>query len=122
MTDTKTYPTLAERVKYWSDHLPSDVLLASDAAIYVWGRDGWDTPQWPYVKLFAWQDGGQIVVASDYEGDATIERFTDAMAASAWLDRHAHDGWSLGYGIPTDFDPENPDDMHRGPYVPALMP
>lgn len=118
MTTTDTRPSLAQRLAHWGNSLPS-----KPAIITVWGRDGWDTPQWPYVKLYAWRTADGFHAATNYEGDTNQHTFTTAADAAAWLDQHAHDGWALGYATPTHpapFNAAQPDDMHRGPYIPAL--
>jgi hypothetical protein len=117
--NTKTEATKAARVAAWVESLPVEPKEQA-----LWGRDGWDTPEWPYARFYAWRDGNAVCVASNFEGDVTKARFEGASAgdsASSWIDENAHFGWGRGYATPQGFDAASPAEEHTGPFVWALI-
>jgi hypothetical protein len=116
---TMTEATRAARVAAWVEGLP--VKPCEQA---LWGRDGWDTPEWPYARFYAWREGDAVCVASNFEGDVTKARFAGVDAgerAAAWVDENVHFGWGRGYATPKGFDAADPAEAHTGPFVWALI-
>lgn len=109
--------TAAARTKLWAAGL-----TIRRKQVLSWGLRGWDTPDWPYARFFAWRSGRDIVVAANYEGDVTTATFkaTEPHRAVAWLHEHIAWGWARGLGGP-GADVELTDE-HHGPFIEALMP
>lgn len=79
----------------------------------LWGADGWDTPEYPYVLFLTYNDpsNGIWACAQRIEGDMVVETYTDKaerdMAINAkvwWYWRHVE------RRRPSEFDPTWPDE------------
>ena len=118
-TAVKENVTRAARVAAWTGNL-----TGKKQEVLSWGRDGWDTPEWPYARFYAWRDGDAVCVASNFEGDVTHAEFVGVDAgeqAAAWIDKNAHFGWGRGYATPRGFDAAKPAEEHGGPFVWELI-
>lgn len=55
-------------------------------ALGIWGRDGWDLGQWPYVVIYVKTTGTNFDLMQIVEGDRSVYRFDKAEDREAAID------------------------------------
>jgi hypothetical protein len=97
------------------------------AVLGVWGCDGWDLGQWPYVMIAVTRTadtiGNLFGVASYCEGDVKTTYYRSQRAQWEAIAEHAFFSWKNGQAQGPDNLPEAAAELpsrYRGPYRPTV--
>nr|WP_015061952.1 hypothetical protein [Arthrobacter sp. J3.40]AFK89329.1 hypothetical protein [Arthrobacter sp. J3.40] len=97
------------------------------AVLGVWGCDGWDLGQWPYVMTAVTRTadtiGGLFGIASYCEGDVKTTYYRSQRAQWEAITEHAFFSWKNGQAHGPDNLPEAAAELpsrYREPYRPTV--
>ena len=115
--------TLEARTAAWLEKLHTH---DGPHEVACWGRDGWDTAEWPYIRYWitaqrVHRNTYRYAARCTIEGDRYTFRTEDPTALVAWLETRIHDGWMRRGDGPDGFNPDAPADIHRGPFTWSLL-